>query len=69
LIPAFLRRQRNQRRLLLKMLSAKAGMSPKHFKSATTLIALVPGYRERSTTDGIKTTSATIFYSRILHSS
>jgi hypothetical protein len=30
LIPAFLRRQRNQRRLTLEMLSAKAGMSPQH---------------------------------------
>jgi len=30
LIPAFLRRQRNQRRLTLEMLSAKVGMSPQH---------------------------------------
>jgi transcriptional regulator with XRE-family HTH domain len=30
LIPAFLRRQRNQRRLTLEMLSAKVGMSPEH---------------------------------------
>jgi transcriptional regulator with XRE-family HTH domain len=30
LIPAFLRRQRNQRRLTLENLSAKAGMSPQH---------------------------------------
>ena len=30
LIPAFLRRQRNQRRLTLEMLSAKVGMSPHH---------------------------------------
>ena len=30
LIPAFLRRQRNQRRLRLKMLPAKVGMSPQH---------------------------------------
>ena len=29
-IPAFLRRQRNQRRLTLEMLSAKVGMSPQH---------------------------------------
>jgi transcriptional regulator with XRE-family HTH domain len=30
LIPAFLRRQRNQRRLTLEMLSTKVGMSPQH---------------------------------------
>jgi len=30
LIPAFLRRQRNQRRLTLENLSAKVGMSPQH---------------------------------------
>jgi transcriptional regulator with XRE-family HTH domain len=30
LIPAFLRRQRNRRRLTLEMLSAKVGMSPQH---------------------------------------
>ena len=30
LIPAFLRRQRNQRRLTLEMLSAKVTMSPQH---------------------------------------
>ena len=30
LIPAFLRRQRNQCRLTLEMLSAKVGMSPQH---------------------------------------
>ncbi len=30
LIPAFLRRQCNQRRLTLEMLSAKVGMSPQH---------------------------------------
>ena len=30
LIPAFLRRQRNQRRLTLEMLSAKVRMSPQH---------------------------------------
>ncbi len=30
LIPAFLRPQRNQRRLTLEMLSAKVGMSPQH---------------------------------------
>ena len=30
LIPAFLRRQRNQRRLTLESLSAKVGMSPQH---------------------------------------
>jgi transcriptional regulator with XRE-family HTH domain len=30
LIPAFLRRQRNKRRLTLEMLSAKVGMSPQH---------------------------------------
>jgi transcriptional regulator with XRE-family HTH domain len=30
LITAFLRRQRNQRRLTLEMLSAKVGMSPQH---------------------------------------
>ena len=30
LIPAFLRRQRNQRHLTLEMLSAKVGMSPQH---------------------------------------
>ena len=30
MIPAFLRRQRNQRRLTLEMLSAKVGMSPQH---------------------------------------
>ena len=30
LVPAFLRRQRNQRRLTLEMLSAKVGMSPQH---------------------------------------
>jgi transcriptional regulator with XRE-family HTH domain len=30
LIPAFLRRQRHQRRLTLEMLSAKVGMSPQH---------------------------------------
>ena len=30
LIPTFLRRQRNQRRLTLEMLSAKVGMSPQH---------------------------------------
>ena len=30
LIPSFLRRQRNQRRLTLEMLSAKVGMSPQH---------------------------------------
>lgn len=30
LIPAFLRRQRNQRRLTLEMLSARVGMSPQH---------------------------------------
>ena len=30
LIPAFLRRQRNQRRLTLEMLSAKVSMSPQH---------------------------------------
>lgn len=30
LIPALLRRQRNQRRLTLEMLSAKVGMSPQH---------------------------------------
>ena len=30
LIPAFLRRQRNQRRLTLEMFSAKVGMSPQH---------------------------------------
>ena len=30
LIPAFLRRQRNKRRLTLEMMSAKAGMSPQH---------------------------------------
>ena len=30
LIPAFLRRQRNQRRLTLEMMSAKVGMSPQH---------------------------------------
>ncbi len=30
LIPAFLRRQRNQRRLRLENLSAKGGMSPQH---------------------------------------
>ncbi len=30
LIPPFLRRQRNQRRLTLEMLSAKVGMSPQH---------------------------------------
>ncbi len=30
LIPAFLRRQRNQRRLTLEMLSAKLGMSQQH---------------------------------------
>jgi len=30
LIPAFLRCQRNQRRLTLEMLSAKVGMSPQH---------------------------------------
>ena len=30
LIPAFLRRQRNQRSLTLEMLSAKVGMSPQH---------------------------------------
>jgi transcriptional regulator with XRE-family HTH domain len=30
LIPAFLRRQRNQRRLTLEMLSANVGMSPQH---------------------------------------
>ena len=30
LIPAFLRRQRNQRRLTLDMLPAKVGMSPQH---------------------------------------
>ena len=29
-IPAFFRRQRNQRRLTLEMLSAKVGMSPQH---------------------------------------
>lgn len=33
LIPAFLRRQRNQRRLTLEMLSAKVGMSPQHLSS------------------------------------
>ncbi len=31
LIPAFLRRQSNQRRLTLENLSAKVGMSPQHF--------------------------------------
>ena len=30
LIPSFLRRQRNQRRLTLEMLSSKVGMSPQH---------------------------------------
>ncbi len=30
LIPAFLRRQRNQRSLTLENLSAKVGMSPQH---------------------------------------
>jgi len=30
LIPAFLRRQRNQRRLTLENVSAKVGMSPQH---------------------------------------
>lgn len=30
LIPAFLRRQRNQRRLTLENLSARVGMSPQH---------------------------------------
>lgn len=30
LIPAFLRRQRNQRRFTLEMLSARVGMSPQH---------------------------------------
>ena len=30
LIPAFLRRQRNRRRLTLESLSAKVGMSPQH---------------------------------------
>jgi transcriptional regulator with XRE-family HTH domain len=30
LIPAFLRRQRNQLRLTLEMLSARVGMSPQH---------------------------------------
>lgn len=30
LIPAFLRRQRNHRRLTLEMLSARVGMSPQH---------------------------------------
>ena len=30
MIPAFLRRQRNQRRLTLENLSAKVGMSPQH---------------------------------------
>ena len=30
LIPAFLRRQRNKRRLTLEMLSAKVTMSPQH---------------------------------------
>ena len=30
LIPAFMRRQRNQRRLTLENLSAKVGMSPQH---------------------------------------
>ena len=30
LIPAFLRRERNQRRLTLEMLSAKVTMSPQH---------------------------------------
>lgn len=35
LIPAFLRRQRNQRRLTLEMLSAKVGMSPQHLSEIT----------------------------------
>ncbi len=33
-IPAFLRRQRNQRRLTLENLSAKVGMSPQHLSGS-----------------------------------